>query len=75
MMSFFYRSTQGTKQVYSCGEIAQSEKQVITSWQILLGNDLAEEAQDRLTWRRHAETFAQPRGTIWLPNDDDDDMG
>ena len=31
-------------------------------------------AQDRLTWRRHAEPFAQPRDTsLRLPNDDDDD--
>ena len=31
-------------------------------------------AQDRLTWRRHAEAFAQPRDTnVRLHNDDDDD--
>ena len=29
-------------------------------------------AQDRLTWRRHAEAFAQPRDPT-LPNDDDED--
>ena len=28
--------------------------------------------QDRLTWRRHAETFPNPN-TLWLPNDDDGD--
>ena len=29
-------------------------------------------AQDRLTWRGHAEAFSN-RGTQRLPNDDDDD--
>ena len=31
-----------------------------------------QEDRTRVTWRRHAEAFAQPP-TLRLPNDDDDD--
>ena len=30
-------------------------------------------AQDRQTWKQHAEAIAQPRERVWLHNDDADD--
>ena len=43
-----------------------------TTWTNTGATDMAGDSTRRLSWRRHAEAFTQPR-VLRLPNDDDYD--